>query len=97
MYKILLQPRAQEELHQAISYYAELEVSGLTEKFIQSFEESLNLLEINPYFQIKQPPYRACKMKRFPFILLFRIIEESNIVALESIFHSAQDPNKYPA
>ena len=36
-------------------------------------------------------------MKRFPFILLFRIIEESNIVALESIFHSAQDPNKYPA
>ncbi|MCE2963886.1 MAG: type II toxin-antitoxin system RelE/ParE family toxin [Chitinophagales bacterium] len=96
MYKVLLQPKAKEELQQAISYYAELEVTSLAEKFIQSFEDTLNALEMNPHFQIKHPPYRACKMKKFPYILFFRIIEELELITVESIFHTSQDPDKYP-
>lgn len=96
MYKVLLQPRAKEELQQAIFYYAELNVTGLVEKFIQSFEDTLSALEMNPHFQIKYIPYRACKMKKFPYILFFRVIEELKLVAVESIFHTSQDTDKYP-
>ena len=96
MYNVLLQPRAKEELQQAISYYAALEVRSLVGNFIQSFEETLNALEVNPHFQIKHPPYRACKMNKFPYILFFRVIEELELIAVESIFHTSQDIEKYP-
>ncbi len=96
MFKVLLQPKAKEELQQAISYYAELDVTGLAEKFIQSFEDTLSAVEMNPHFQIKHLPYRACKMKKFPYILFFRVVEDLKLVAVESIFHTSQNPDKYP-
>lgn len=96
MYNIILEPRAKIELNQAFTYYNELNINELAFKFIEDFENALDILEKNPFFEFKHVPYRSFKLRKFPYILIFRVIEELKLVAIESIFHTSQNPTKHP-
>jgi hypothetical protein len=96
LYKIILEPRAKIELNQALLYYNELNINKLDFKFIVDFENALDILEKNPFFGFKHEPYRSFKLRKFPYILIFRVIEELKLVAIESIFHTSQNPTKHP-
>lgn len=69
-YKIIVSPRAQKEIENAIDYYTLYSVDAPI-NFITSLKEAYNTLETTPYFRVRYKNVRALKIKRFPYSLYF--------------------------
>lgn len=92
-FELRISPLAVHEIDEALGYYLQI-----SESVAQSFDEDLNnaftVLEENPYFQNRYRDVRALPLEIFPFLLFFTI--EGNIVDIHSVFHTSQNPEKYP-
>lgn len=94
-YKIIVSPRAQKEIENAIDYYA-LYSSDAPKHFIEAVQMAYSTLAENPYFRIRYKNIRALRMKRFPYSLYFIINEDKNTVRILSCFHNKRNPNSKP-
>lgn len=94
-YKIIVSPRAQKEIENAIDYYALYSVDAPV-NFIASLKEAYSTLETNPVFRVRYKNVRALKIKRFPHSLYFIINDDKNTVRVLSCFHNKRNPKKRP-
>lgn len=94
-YNIIVSPRAQKEIVNAIDYYALYSVDAPV-NFIASLKEAYSTLENNPFFRIRYKNVRALKIKRFPHSLYFIINEDKNTVRVLSCFHNKRNPKIRP-
>ena len=95
VYKIIVSPRAQKEIENAIDYYAMYSVDAPL-NFIASLKEAYETLENNPFFRLRYKNVRALKIKKFSHSLYFIIYEDKNTVRVLSCFHNKRNPNKRP-
>ena len=93
-YKVIVSPRAQKEIENAIDYYA-LYSSDAPVHFIAVLKEAYNILETNPFFIICYKNVRALKLRKFPYSLYF-IINEDKTIRVLSCFHNKRNPDKRP-
>jgi toxin ParE1/3/4 len=94
-YKIIVSPRAQKEIENAIDYYALYSLDAPA-NFIASLKEAYGTLENNPFFRVRYKNVRVLKIKKFPHSLHFIINEDKNTVRVLSCFHNKRSPNKRP-
>jgi plasmid stabilization system protein ParE len=94
-YKVIVSPRAQKEIENAIDYYALYSVDAPV-NFIAVLKDAYGTLESNPFFGIRYKNIRALKLKKFPHTLYFIINEDENTVRILSCFHNKRNPNKRP-
>lgn len=94
-YKIIVSPRAQREIENAIDYYT-LNSANALANFIAALKEAYSILETMPFFRVRYKNVRALQLKRFPHLLYFTINESQNTVRVLSCFHHKRDPNKRP-
>ncbi len=94
-YKILLSPRAQKEIENAIDYYA-LYSTKAPQKFVYALKDSFDILASNPFFNIRYKNIRGLKLKRFPYSLYFVVNESENTVRILACFHNKRHPDKHP-
>jgi plasmid stabilization system protein ParE len=95
VYKIIVSPRAQKEIENAIDYYA-LYSSDAPLNFITALKDVYNSLRTNPFFRVRYKNVRALKIKHFPHSLYFIINENQNTIRVLSCFHNKRNPNKRP-
>jgi toxin ParE1/3/4 len=95
VYKVIVSPRAQKEIENAIDYYA-LHNDKAPRNFIRSLQDAYNTLEINPFFSVRYNNIRALKLKKFPYLLYYIIDEKQAIVRVLSCFQNQQNPRKRP-
>ena len=80
------------EILQAYLYY-EMKRPGLGEEFLTYLDVYFDRITSNPeHFPQKRKPYREAFLKRFPFLIVYEIIE--NKVIVYSLFNTWQDPEK---
>lgn len=94
-YKIIVSPRAQKEIENAIDYYA-LYSSNAPQSFINLLKETYHSLGTNPFFSVRYKNIRALKINKFPYLLYFSVNETQNTVRVLSCFHNKRNPNKRP-
>ena len=94
-YKIIISPRAQMEIENAIDYYA-LYSSNAPQSFINMLKDTYTTLEANPFFSIHYKNIRALKIHKFPYSLYFTVNETQNTVRILACFHNKRNPNKRP-
>jgi hypothetical protein len=94
-FKIVIEPRAIFDIQEAVDYY-DFKQIGLGEYFIQAFEEHIEILRKNPFFQIRYKDYYGLPIKKFPFIIFYFTDEEVKIVYVVSVFNTSLNPKKYP-
>src|SRR5690348_627002 len=94
-YKIIVSPRAQKEIENAIDYYALYSTSAPL-NFITVLKEAYNILETNPSFSVRYKNIRALKIKNFPYSLYFIVDETQSTVRVLSCFHNKRNPDKRP-
>jgi plasmid stabilization system protein ParE len=94
-YKIYLSPRAQEEIENAIDYYAQ-NSSDAPSKFISSLDDAYNSLMSMPFYEVYYKNIRAFKLNKFPYSLYFVVNEESKAIKILSCFHQKLSPKKRP-
>jgi hypothetical protein len=91
----VIDPLALEDVQRAIDFYDEKRV-GLGEKFNTAFDKHIAALSINPFYQLRYKDYRALPIKKFPYLILFYIVESSQTVYIVSVFNTSQDTDKRP-
>lgn len=94
-YKVIISPRAQKEIENAIDYYA-LYSSNAPLNFITSLQDAYSTLKDNPFFRVRYKNIRALKIERFPYSLYFVINEDKNTIRILSCFHNKRNPNRRP-
>jgi plasmid stabilization system protein ParE len=94
-YNILFSDIADSDLEKAIDYYNRKSENGAN-TFKQELNQVLDTLELNPFFQFRYNKIRAVPFKTLPYLVFFEIYESEKLVYVYSIFHTAQNPNKYP-
>jgi plasmid stabilization system protein ParE len=91
-FKLEITLLAEEEYSSAFHYYEEQQ-SGLGDKFENETEYLLDKLKANPYlFQRKYKHYREANFKRFPYYIVYEIIDNS--VIIHSFFHANRNPKR---
>jgi plasmid stabilization system protein ParE len=94
-YKIIVSPRAQSEIEDAVDYYS-IESIAAPKQFIAFLEYAYKSLEISPFFKIRYKNIRALKIKKFPYSLYFVVNEKTGSVRILSCFHHKMNPKKRP-
>jgi plasmid stabilization system protein ParE len=94
-YKIIVSPRAQKEIENAIEYYA-LYSSNAPQNFIHLLKDTYTNLETNPFFSVRYKNIRALKIYKFPYSIYFVVNETQNTVRILSCFHNKRNPDKRP-
>jgi len=94
-YKLIILDRAQEEIDEAYDYYSKIS-SGVLRSFDEHLEKVYQSLEANPFYEIRYEKLRALPFKSFPFVVFFKVDERSKTVYIYSVFHTSQNPEKYP-
>lgn len=95
VYKIIVSPRTQKEIENAIDYYA-LYSSNAPQSFIHLLKDTYTTLETNPFYSVRYKNIRALKINKFPYSLYFVINEPQQMVRVLSCFHNKRNPNKRP-
>lgn len=95
VYKILVSPRAQVEIEEAIDFYL-LQSQQAPADFIQSLEATFQSLRANPFHRIQYKNIRALKIRKFPFLLYFIISKPKKSVRVLSCFHNKRSPSSTP-
>ena len=92
IYKIEITILAEEEYSSAYNYYEDQQYR-LGEKLEKETEYVLDKLKVNPFlFQRKYKHYREAILKRFPYYIVYEIID--NTVIIHSFFHAHRNPKR---
>lgn len=95
IFEIFQYPEADQDILTAVNYYKEISNSTAS-NFEKQLSKAYDLLERNPFFQIRYDDVRVLPLKKFPYIILFHIDEIKKIVFVISVFCTHQNPEKYP-
>ena len=92
VFKIEITLLAEEEYSTAYHSYNEQQ-SGLGNRFEKETDYLMDKLKENPFlFERKYKHYREANFKKFPYYIVYEIIE--NTVIIHSFFHSKRNPAK---
>jgi toxin ParE1/3/4 len=94
-YKIIVSPRAQKEVENAIDFYIP-NSEDTPNNFIIQLLKGYAILKINPFFRIRYKNVRSLKLKKFPYSLYFVTNENKKTVKVLSCFHNKRSPKKRP-
>lgn len=91
-YFLIVKEEADNESAESYLWY-ENQQTGLGEEFLEEVEAALNVIQNHPlHYQKVYKTYRHIPLRRFPFVLIFEI--ENNSVIVYSIFHTSRNPKK---
>jgi toxin ParE1/3/4 len=77
-YRVIVSPRAQKEIENAIDYYALYSIDA-PKHFVTTLKETYNILADNPFSRVRYKNIRAFKIRRFPYLLYFVIKETKTL------------------
>ena len=92
-YVLEFRTEVRDELDNAYSWYESKQL-GLGDEFIDCIDETLNRISLSPEaYPIIYRDVRRAIVRRFPFVIYYRII--SSRVIVTAIFHGRRDPKSW--
>lgn len=95
-FKVIISDEAKIDLEYSYLYYRENANKKVADNFIKDFNKIRTTISDNPYFKIWFEDFRAVPLKKYPFLIFFSIDEKENIILVARVFHTSQNPEKYP-
>lgn len=94
-YSVVILPSAIQDLDNILEYYSLLSKQTQV-SFKTELDKTIKILKINPYFQIRQNNLRGISIKKFPYIVLFKIDAYKKVIHIVAVFNTKQSTSKYP-
>ena len=92
MYQVILKPRAIRMALDVYKWYEKQQI-GLGDSFLLELENCYDKMESWPLsYAIVRENYRQIIVKRFPYVVTFRIVGKDILVY--AIFHTSRNPQK---
>ncbi|MGQ1948839.1 type II toxin-antitoxin system RelE/ParE family toxin, partial [Geofilum sp. OHC36d9] len=90
MYKLIIEPFAEEDAKDAANWYNEKRES-LGNEFLLAVEAALNAIQRNPnHYQVIYKGLKRALTVRFPYGIFFTV--EENIIYVLAIVHTSRSP-----
>ncbi|MBK7957613.1 MAG: type II toxin-antitoxin system RelE/ParE family toxin [Bacteroidetes bacterium] len=88
---------AESQITDSIEYYRNRAGIKIAHNLFLEIFESIERIRESPFFPIKIKSYRSYPLPKFPYILFYEVIEQSMTIKILALFHTAQNPDKYPS
>ena len=93
-YELIIRNEAESEIINAVLYYEKQQI-GLGKKFLAHLQLYFDRIQTYPeHYYIKRNPYREVFIKKFPYLIIYELINHKIIVY--SVFNTHQNPIKKP-
>lgn len=93
-YSIVISTRAQDEILTSWDWYDEQQ-KGLGDLFVEAIMNRIHDIEVHPELYItRYKGYREVRVKRFPFLIIFKIDKREKIIRVLPVFHTSRSPKK---
>lgn len=90
MYSLVFKHQVYEMLDEAYWWY-EQQLSGLGDRLLDEIESCFDKLQHTPFhYSTSTENYRSVFLKKFPYRIVFRIIEQE--VVVYAVFHTSRNP-----
>jgi len=90
-YKVVIAPRAIEEVQSAIDYYNSKQ-KGLGKRFLVEFKYTVSKIKRNPFYQIRYDDVRCLLVRGFPYMTHFSVEDNGHKVYVHAVIHTSLDP-----
>ena len=91
-FKVLYNPEGYIDIQESVDWYNEQQ-PGLGRKFYSVLKNQLRKLEKSALqFSIRYDEVRCMPLKKFPFMIHYRIDKENETVYVEAVFHTHRNP-----
>lgn len=91
-FKVEFSPGFYNDLEQAIDWYNEIQ-SGLGDRLFNNVKKQTQKLSTSALnFAIKYDDIRCMCIKKFPYVIHYRLNEQTKTVRVEAMFHTSRDP-----
>ena len=92
MYRLVFDKEAEAEFADAFEWH-ELRREGLGAEFEAAIYEALERLASTPeHYSFTDKGFRQMAVKRFRYVIAFRISETQQTIYVSSVFHTSRDP-----
>lgn len=93
-YTIIFASVVKAELQVSYDWYEEQKL-GLGEHFLNIIEVSLSSIANQPlFYPVKFANYRQYVVPKFPYVIIFEIVEEFNTIYILHVFNTNRDDKK---
>ena len=92
-WEVVARPQVEDDITDAAAWY-ENQRAGLGEEFIDELVTLFDALAINPLLNCRQHPTKNIRWrypKRFPYRVIYEVIEDSKIVIIAAVVHAARN------
>jgi hypothetical protein len=90
-YKIIYLPLVYEDIKETNDFYNS-RLKGLGKEFVAVVKEEFKTISKHPLlFEVKYKNTRIAFIKRFPFGIHFEIIEDTNLIVVKGVYHTARN------
>ncbi|MPS73768.1 MAG: type II toxin-antitoxin system RelE/ParE family toxin [Chryseobacterium sp.] len=64
--------------------------------FFKDFKDTIIKLKRVAHFQKIHNDFHKLPLKIFPYIIIYKVDKENEIIKIFRVFHTSQNPEKYP-
>lgn len=95
-FKIEYSYQAEIDVSKAIDYYTKNASIKIAKSFYNKLLAAEKVLKGTPFFEEIYNDFHRLPLKIFPFIMIYKIEKEIEIIKIFRVFHTSQNPEKYP-
>src|SRR2546422_3827238 len=91
-WEVVARPQARGDILAAAEWY-NTQRAGLGDEFIEEILTVFDALEVNPLLHCRQHPTKNIRWrypKRFPYRVVYEVIEEKKVVIIAAVIHGAR-------
>ena len=93
-YKVVISGSAKNDIKNSAQWYNKQQ-AGLGKRFTKSITNCINAIKLQPEsFQIRYKNNRAGIPYKFPYLVIYYVDYEKQIIRIIAAFHSSQNPDK---
>jgi|SRR5690554_586684 len=91
-FKVEFNPDFYHDIAQAVDWYNGKQ-AGLGDRLFNNIKKQTAKLSTSAlHFAIKYDDIRCMCIEKFPYMVHYRILEQNQMVKVEALFHTSQDP-----
>jgi len=95
-FKVIISSEAKIDVEHSYLYYQTKVNKKVANNFLKEFKSSVSVISKNPFFKIWFDHFHAKPMKKYSFLIFYIADEKEKTIIIARVFHTSQNPEKYP-
>lgn len=96
-YRVIISAYAKDNIKDAVAYYKNKVSAKVAAEFIKDYELALKKIKQTPHFQVYYKNFRGLPLKRYPYIIFYRVDEKNKLILINGVFQANQNTDKRPS